>query len=359
MKALIADDDVFVRKCIIQMLPWQELDFSQVLEAGDGAAALKMALEETPDLIISDVKMPVLNGLELVEKLRSSMVDVSIIMLSEYSDFEFVQNALKLGVQDYILKPITRERLNEICDKIRQTMDELQKKRYYTSLRSDRAGIRSQVQEMLENGSAQAGADAFEYMALHRIYIEDLQNFGMLFLQELFEQAYATTFQKAEMKQMESAAMAAYSKLKNVADVISFVRTQCEKCTAFCARSVPQTIHYVEQIDDYIEKNYADFDLSVATISDWLHLSPVYTGALYKQHQGKNIITSIHEVRLRHAKELLMDGSVTVTNVSKRVGYMTPDYFSRLFSASVGVSPSQYRTMMMMQGKEGQADTNH
>ena len=54
-----------------------------------------------------------------------------------------------------------------------------------------------------------------------------------------------------------------------------------------------------------------------------------------------------------------MDGSVTVTNVSKRVGYMTPDYFSRLFSASVGVSPSQYRTMMMIQGKEGQADTNH
>lgn len=354
MKALIADDDAFVRKCIIQMLPWQDLGFSQVLEAGDGAAALKLALEETPDLIISDVKMPVLNGLELVEKLRSSMVDVSIIMLSEYSDFEFVQNALKLGVQDYILKPITRERLTEICEKIRQTMDELQKKRYYTSLRSDHAGIQRLVHEMLENGSAQSGGEAFEYMALHQIFIEDLKHFGMLFLQELFEQAHTITFQKMEIKQMQSAAMASYAKLKNVANIISFIKEQCERCTAFCAKGAPQTVHYVEQIDDYIEKNYADFDLSVATISDWLHLSPVYTGALYKQHQGKNIITSIHEVRLKHAKELLMDGSISVTNVSKRVGYMTPDYFSRLFNNSVGVSPSQYRTMMLTrQEKEG------
>ncbi len=348
MKALIADDDVFVRKCIIQMLPWQDLDFSQVLEAEDGAAALKIALEETPDLIISDVKMPVLNGLELVEKLRSSMVDVSIIMLSEYSDFEFVQNALKLGVQDYILKPITRERLTEICEKIRQTMTELQKKRYYTSLRADHTGVQKIVHEMLENGDAASGGEAFEYMALHQIYIEDLQHFGMMFLQELFEQAHSVTFQKAEMKQMGQAAIASYSKLKNIADIISFVKEQCEKCTAFCAKGAPQTIHYVEQIDDYIERNYADFDLSVATISDWLHLSPVYTGALYKQHQGKNIITTIHEVRLKHARELLMDSSITVANVSKRVGYMTPDYFSRLFSASVGVSPSQYRTMMLM-----------
>lgn len=83
MKVIIADDDVFVRKCIIQMLPWQDLDFSQILEAEDGAVALKIALRETPDLIISDVKMPVLNGLNLVENLRNSMVDVSIIMLKK------------------------------------------------------------------------------------------------------------------------------------------------------------------------------------------------------------------------------------------------------------------------------------
>lgn len=355
MKALIVDDDVFVRKCITQMLPWQELDFSQVLEAENGTVAMKIALEEKPDLVISDVKMPILNGLELVQRLKDSMVDICIIMLSEYSDFEFVQNALKLGVKDYILKPITKERLQEISEKIRQAMTELEKKRYYTSLRANHTGIEKLVQNMLLSGDVQSCKEAFEYMALTRIHKEDLKHFGLMFLQELYLQAHGITFQKTEMENMRHEALASYSPLKNVTDVITFVKGECERCAAFCAKRVPQTINYVAQIVEYIEKNYGDPDLSVATVSDWLHLSPVYTGAIYKQQQGKSIITSIHEVRMRHAKELLRDGSINVANVSKRVGYMTADYFSRLFSASVGMSPSQYRSMVLF-NREGEGD---
>lgn len=352
MKALIADDDVFVRKCISHMLPWQDMGFLQVLEAENGAVALKIALEETPDLIISDVKMPILNGLKLVEKLRASMVDICVIMLSEYSDFAFVQNALKLGVQDYILKPITRERLTEIADKIRQAMDELEKRRYYTSLRANQDGMKKLVHDMLASADTQGCADAFEYMAINQIHIENLKHFGMAFLYELFEQTRAVTFQKSELKSLQSAALDAYAQLKNVADVVGFVKAQCERCVALCVKRAPQTVNYVEQIMEYIEKHYADPNLSVASISDWLHLSPVYTGALFKQHQGKSIIASIHEVRMRHARELLRDSRVNVAALSKRVGYMTPDYFSRLFGATYGMSPSQYRSMMLLE-REG------
>ncbi len=257
MKALMADDDVFVRKCLTQLVPWQDLDFSQVLEAENGTVALKIALEEKPDLIISDVKMPILNGLELAQKLRDSMVDICIIILSEYSNFEFVQNALKLGVQDYILKPITRERLTEITDKIRQTMTALEKRRYFTSLRANRAGIQTLVHGMLESADAAACTEAFEYMALHQIHIEDLKPFGMTFLHELFEMTGSVTFQKADVENMRSAALKAYAELKNVADVIRFVKEQCEGCAALCAKRVPQTVNYVALIADYIEKNYA------------------------------------------------------------------------------------------------------
>ena len=346
MIALIADDDVFVRRCILQMIPWQELDFSQVLEAENGAVALNIALEQKPDLIITDVKMPILNGLELAERLRASMVDNCIVMLSEYRDFEFVQKALTCGVQDYILKPITRERLQEITGKIRQIMAELEKKRYYISLKANHESIQKLVHDMLEISDAHEGTDAFEYIALHQIHIQDLKRFGMMFLDELFTQAQAAAFQKEEAAAMRRRAMADYAALKNVKDVIAFVKAQCEACVALGARPVPHAVNYVAQIIDYIEKNYADPNLSVSSVSDWLHLSPVYCGALYKKQQGKSIITSIHEVRMRHAQELLRDGAINVATVSKRVGYMTPDYFSRLFSATFGLSPSQYRAMM-------------
>ncbi len=349
MKALIADDDVFVRKCLAQMIPWGDLDFSQVLEAENGSVALKIALEEKPDLIISDVKMPILDGLALAERLKESMVDICLIILSEYSDFAFVQKALKVGVQDYILKPITRESLKELREKISLAMEELEKKRYYTSLKANYAGIQKLVHDMLESGDVRSSQEAFEFMATHQISKENLKPFGMMYLSELFAQALAITLRKAEMESMRSEALTAYAQIKKVSNVLLFVCEQCERCVAFCARRAPQTVNYVTQIALYIEKNYADPNLSVATISDWLHLSPVYTGALYKQHQGKSIIASIHEVRLRHAKELLRNSAINVANVSKRVGYMTPDYFSRLFSAAVGISPSQYRSMMILE----------
>ena len=167
MKALIADDDVFVRKCLAQMIPWGDLDFSQVLEAENGSVALKIALEEKPDLIISDVKMPILDGLALAERLKESMVDICLIILSEYSDFAFVQKALKVGVQDYILKPITRESLKELREKISLAMEELEKKRYYTSLKANYAGIQKLVHDMLESGDVRSSQEAFEFMATH------------------------------------------------------------------------------------------------------------------------------------------------------------------------------------------------
>lgn len=347
MKALIADDDVFVRKCLLKMLPWQELGFTQVMEAKDGTSALKSALENAPDLIISDVKMPGMSGLKLAEELRASMVDVFIIILSEYSDFEFVQRALKIDVQDYILKPITKERLAEITEKIREMTARLEMKRNYASLQDGSGGIRQLVHDLLMSGDARAGADSFEDLALHRIHPEDLKRFCASFLRELFAQAYTVTNKKQELEARSREAMQICAEKKNVSDVIDFVKKQCEECAQLCAKQAVRATGYVQMIDDYIEAHYADPGLSVSAVSDWLHLSAVYTGTLYKQHKGTSIINRINEVRLQRAKELLLDVNENVRTISQRVGYVTPDYFSRLFSAYFGVSPSQYRAAML------------
>ena len=352
MKALIADDDVFVRKCLQKMLPWQELGFSQVLEAKDGTSALKSALENAPDLIISDVKMPGLSGLKLAEELRSSMVDVYIIILSEYSDFEFVQRALKIEVQDYILKPITKERLAEITDKIREMKARLEMKQNFASLQDGAEGIRKLVHDLLMSGDARDSVASFEDLALHRIHPEDLKRFCASFLRELYAQTCAVTCKKQELEAQSRAAMEVYAELKNVSDVIDFVKKQCDQCAQLCARQAVRTTGYVQMIDDYIEAHYADPDLSVSAVSDWLHLSAVYTGTLYKQHKGNSIINRINEVRLQHAKELLLDVNENVRTISQRVGYVTPDYFSRLFSAFFGMSPSQYRSAMLHAEKQ-------
>lgn len=353
MKALIVDDDVFVRKCLIQMLPWQELDFSQVLDASNGADAFDIAMREKIDLVITDVKMPQLDGLELSKKLSQNMLDVCILLLSEHSDFEFAQRALKCGVHDYILKPLTTERLAEICEKIKQATVEMQMRRYYTALKIDKSGIRDMISEMLESMDAQALSDAFEHIAMNKIHRDDLKSFGLVFLSELFDQTAAMTFSKNEVSALCTRTLEDYSHIKNVTDLLNFVKETCGKCFALSMNNNSMSTTHVQKMVNYIDSHFMDPDLSVAQVSEWLHLSPIYTGALFKKCNGKSIVSYIHEVRIEQAKKMLLDVSVNVKEVSSRVGYMTPDYFTRIFNMSVGVTPSKYRSIMLDKERGG------
>ena len=104
MKVLIVDDEAIVRIGLKSIINWAEEGFDCVLEAGNGVEALLLVQKEAPDLIITDIKMPEMNGLELIEALRENQNGASIIVLSSYDDFEFVRQAMKLGATDYILK---------------------------------------------------------------------------------------------------------------------------------------------------------------------------------------------------------------------------------------------------------------
>ena len=351
MKALIVDDDIFVRQCLMQMLPWQSLDFSQVLEASNGAEALETALKEKPDLVITDVKMPRMNGLELAKRLKQSMVDICIMLLSEHSDFSFVQQALKCGVDDYMLKPLMADKLKEIAERIQQSMQEMEMRRYYTSIKTDRGNIRAMIREALESGDDQTLPDSFEYLATQKIHRDDLKHFGLMFLTMLFEQAEEGVLMHSELETLRAETLEAYSNLKNVEELLTFVRSVCGRCMKLCDSGATASSH-INRMTEYIDTHYMDPDLSVAKVSEWVHLSPIYTGALFKKSLGKSVVTYIHEVRIAQAKRMLLDDSISVKEVSVRTGYVAPDYFTRLFSKAVGVTPSKYRSIMLSGGRE-------
>ena len=351
MKALIVDDDVFVRQCLMQMLPWQSLEFSQVLEASNGAEALETALREKPDLVITDVKMPRMNGLELAKRLRNSMTDVCIMLLSEHSDFSFVQQAIQCGVNDYILKPLMADKLKEIAERISATMSEMEMRRYYTSIKTDPGDICTIIREALESGDDQTLPDTFEYLATQKIHRADLKHFGLMFLSTLFDQAEDGVLMRSELETVRRETLETYARLKNVEELLGFVREACCRCMKLCDSGATASSH-VNRMTEYIETHYMDPDLSVAKVSEWVHLSPIYTGALFKKSLGKSVVTYIHEVRITQAKRMLLDDSISVKEVSVRTGYVAPDYFTRLFSKAVGVTPSKYRSIMLSGGRE-------
>ena len=118
MKVFLVDDEIVIREGIRESFPWDKTPYTLVGEAPDGEMALPMIRDTNPDIVITDIKMPFMDGLELCRNLRVQMPWVSIIVLSGYDEFEYARQCIKLGVREYLLKPINVVDLKEALDKV-------------------------------------------------------------------------------------------------------------------------------------------------------------------------------------------------------------------------------------------------
>jgi two-component system response regulator YesN len=123
-KAILVDDEVFARKGLIGLIPWAKLGYEIVAEAEDGEDAFALIGELRPDVVITDVRMPVLDGLQLIQKVREhGDKTTKFIIISGYGDFKYAQQAVRFGVEDYLLKPIDEDELIETLTRIGKTFD--------------------------------------------------------------------------------------------------------------------------------------------------------------------------------------------------------------------------------------------
>jgi two-component system response regulator YesN len=119
IKVLVVDDDKLVRKGLISAMPWQEFDMQVVGEANNGERALEFLQAHPVDLLLTDLAMPVMSGLELMKKVRSQFPQIHIVVLTLHQDFEYVQEALRMGAIDYIAKvQLEKERFEEVLERI-------------------------------------------------------------------------------------------------------------------------------------------------------------------------------------------------------------------------------------------------
>ncbi|MDQ6422190.1 response regulator [Paenibacillus sp. LHD-117] len=117
MKALIVDDEKHVRKTVLKLVDWEAFGFQTVLEAEDGSEAVALIQEHQPQLVITDMMMPMKSGIELMEWMEQNAVDCKKIVISGFNDFEFVRHTVKFGGIDYLLKPIDRKQLHDAVNK--------------------------------------------------------------------------------------------------------------------------------------------------------------------------------------------------------------------------------------------------
>ena len=118
IKVFLVEDEVVIRSGIKSKIDWDGEGFEFVGEAGDGELAYPKIMETKPDILITDIKMPFVNGLELSKLVKKEMPDIKIILLTGYDEFEYAKEAINIGVTEYLLKPISSEKLLETLHKV-------------------------------------------------------------------------------------------------------------------------------------------------------------------------------------------------------------------------------------------------
>lgn len=128
IKVFLVEDEVIIRSGVKKSINWEQEGYEFVGEASDGELAYPMILKEKPDILITDIRMPFMDGLELSRLVKKELPDIKILILSGYDEFEHAKKAIKIGVTEYLLKPISAakltEALNAVAETIRQENEE-------------------------------------------------------------------------------------------------------------------------------------------------------------------------------------------------------------------------------------------
>lgn len=360
-KLLIVDDEEITRKGLVNFINRCELDLQIIGAASDGQKALDIFVESPADIVISDIRMPNMDGLELTKHIKSIDPSTIVILLSAYDDFKYAQQAVKLGAFDYILKPIDVDVLTTVAHNAINFIGRNTEKKNETTVllsgneldfyTSDIYKSVSMIQDELL-GTLKTGDTPRLQKLLDEIWhvltsknatLEFVKRFSaelfsqfircMINIQEKPDFLVSDSNPHIKISQMES-----QESLYNwLSDSISRI---CD--TVRCKKNNKQT-KLVNEILKYIDENYMDNKLTLSTISERLYFSPNYLSAVFKDSMGIGFLEFLTNYRMEKAKKLLADIKYKIYEISSAIGYSDSHYFSRIFKECTGMTPTEYR----------------
>lgn len=159
-RIMLVDDEEEVRKAMIRKMDWEQLGFTVAGDAENGEDALEKLELLEPDVVMTDIRMPYMDGLTLVARIREKYPFIKILIFSGYDDFEYAKQAIKYRVTEYILKPVNGEELAEILKRVRISLDEeIKQRRNISMLQESYENSLPMLREVFLNDLVSRGAD--------------------------------------------------------------------------------------------------------------------------------------------------------------------------------------------------------
>ncbi len=394
LKVFLVEDEAIIREGFRDIIPWNQHGYVFVGEAADGEQALPLIRSTRPDVLITDIRMPFMDGLVLSRLVRRELPDTKIIIISGYDDFEYARQALRIGVEQYLLKPVTKAMLIRTLVEVKEKIQEQSLKPPYQEQTGNRLPEKpgeEQISQALreepdqeETPGTQPDAEeqSLRNLDMSKTDPEILRKFLQSGMEEeagQFARDYVDSLRDAADSRLFCQYVMLNARFLAIAYVEELGYSQADLLDGLAAAEMTgQPVsrsgleEYIEEILKravslreketksrhrgiiseaiaFIEEHYAEESLSLKDVARFTNVSASYFSAAFSQEMGETFVEYLTRKRMERAKELLRRTDKRTAEIASETGYRDPHYFSFVFRKTQGCTPRDYR----MGGKQG------
>lgn len=352
----MAEDEPIVRRGLVNSIDWESNGIELVGAVENGMDAYMMALELTPEIIITDIRMPVMDGLQLVKKLKEEMPSIHFIIISAYQEFSYAKQAMHYGVEDYIVKPLDEQELLDNILNIHKKISDSRRLFFQRNidcllLKSDQTFVcaymemenklREQFIQRNDKELKETLCQIYELFDTedNRQYYRSVCVRQMVMFQRVFD-----TFHKEELFEgIEEVIEDELMRLDNNLSIFNwYLQKMGELTNMLNIKSRPRIKRIVEEAEAYLQENYMN-DITLKEVAARLYVSPQYLSRIFHEEQKKSFVEWLNTYRVEKAKQLLRENEEAISQIAEKVGYRDYKYFSNVFKKYTGLTPRDYR----------------
>ena len=351
IKLVIADDEYFIRARLEKIISDNRPNIDIVSLCEDGEDVIKCLSLTKVDLLLMDIKMISVTGLEVAGYIFENKLNTKIILLSGYNDFNFAVEAMRYGVFDYLTKPISEEALLESLDKCIDVIESsknmpkdksiallsgLFNKENLIIQAKDISNIRPAVIKYMSNSDKESYANFIKENTK-----DILENYNATTLYKLIREILNSLDIKQSLTLVQYMQENIFEKdiscIEKLEDILIEIGVDCMGLNTILTKE--QLIG--KQILEDIERNYSNYDYTVAEIANNIGKNPSYINTVFKKVYGSTIKQTLSDYRLEKAKKLLRNSNMKIVDIATECGYSDIFYFSKRYKAKFGYPPSE------------------
>lgn len=343
MDFLIIEDEPVILKGIsflIKEYNYPNNEIPRIQIAQDGEEANQRLKTESFDFIFTDIKMPKMSGIELVEKWSPNTSDTQWVVISGFNYFEYAQKAIKHGVKDYLLKPVTKKKMNSVLERLLENRKKTINS-FVTITQSK--NIIDELEESIWVLDKEEVIQQFNSWT-NKIPYDSIDRLN--YQKSLEEILYFLTdrFRAKGIKDIHTENFRITGHTKDELGQIFL-----EKCTEMIKiiqlKRKGNVIDPIEAAKEYIQ-THVNEKIQLSDVADRLGFNSTYFSQLFKKETGESFVSFRRKTRMELAKRLLEEDAMKIIDIANSIGYGDLAHFTKSFKKYTGFTPSEYKQQL-------------